>query len=149
MKKICAVILAFALLLAFVSCGEPGEVDVNAAAEKINKSVKFSDELSLIDIETAKSVLLFEDDYDAEIAMYIGSGSSADQIIVAKSADADGLEAMLKAYVETQRTMYSWYMPDEAAKLENAVIQTDGETVIVCVTNDVSGAQKVIKKILK
>ncbi len=150
MRKI-SLFLAFVLLLslALVSCGEASEIDVDAAAEKICKSVKFSEELEKLDLETAKSVLLFDEDEEVEIAMYIGSGSSADQVIVAKGANFNDVTKRLKEYVETQREMYSWYMIDEAAKLGKAVFETSDDTVIVCVTDDVSNAGKVVKKILK
>ena len=117
MRKI-SLFLAFVLLLslALVSCGEASEIDVDAAAEKICKSVKFSEELEKLDLETAKSVLLFDEDEEVEIAMYIGSGSSADQVIVAKGANFNDVTKRLKEYVETQREMYSWYMIDEAAR---------------------------------
>ena len=150
MRKI-SLFLAFVLLLslALVSCGEASEIDVDAAAEKICKSVKFSEELEKLDLETAKSVLLFDEDEEVEIAMYIGSGSSADQVIVAKGANFNDVTKRLKEYVETQREMYSWYMIDEAAKLGNAVFETSDDTVIVCVTDDASNAGTVVKKILK
>lgn len=150
MKKI-SLFLAFVLLLTFtlISCGEATEIDVDAAAEKIYKSVKFSEELEKLDAETAKSVLLFEADEEVEIAMYIGSGSSADQLIVAKGANLDDVSKRLEEYVGMQREMYSWYMIDEAAKLGNAVFETGRGAVVVCVTSDTSNAGKVVKKILK
>lgn len=146
MKKIC-LILTFALLLSLCACQkeEPLVLDVKETAEKIVSGVEFYEELVLIDTDMAKSLLALDDAFDGEIAMYVGSGASADTVIVAKG-DVLG---KIEAYLDSQEELYASYMIFEADKIGNALVETKDGYVIVCVTEDTAGATETIKEILE
>ena len=149
MKKLC-LILALVALFAFCSCdgSEPFVMDIDEAAEKLLSEVEYYEELYPVDLDMAKSLLELDDSFDTKIAMYIGSGASADMIIVAESADAAGLDEKISAFLDSQEELYASYMILEADKISHAVREAKENYIIVCVTEDTDGAKKAVKEIL-
>lgn len=150
MKKI-SIILLFALVISLASCekAEPFSLDVASAAEKILAEVEFYEELYPTDDEMTASLLELGEGFAASIAMYVGSGASADMVIVGESEDIDTLAEKVNAYLDMQEEMYASYMIEEAAKIGNAVIETKEKYIIAVVTDDTDGANASVKELLK
>lgn len=150
MKKI-SIILVFALVFSFASCGkgEPFSLDVASAAEKILAEVEFYEELYPTDDEMAASLLELDGAFDAKIVMYVGSGASADTIIVGEADNIDALAEKIGTYLDAQEEMYASYMIEEAAKIKNALTETKEKYIVAVVTDDTDGASSVIKDLLK
>ncbi len=145
MKKI-SLILIFALLLSFCACekDEPLVLDVDSTAERIVSELTFYEDLFALDEEMARSLLLLDEDAEAKIAMYVGSGASADCVIVAKG----DILPIVETYLDEQEQMYASYMIDEAAKIKNAVLGSKDDYIIVVVTED-EDASKLVDEIMK
>lgn len=145
MKKF-NIILALLLVFSLVSCqnDEPLVLDVNAAAERLVSELTFHEELFALDEEMARSLLMLDEAVEAEIAMYVGSGASADSVIVASGSIYD----TVKAYLDSQEQMYASYMINEAAKIANAVTEQKNGYTIVVITAD-ENAQSLVSEIIK
>ncbi len=139
-----SVILALILVCLCACKSEPVEIDIDAAAEKLLAEVEFYEELYPTDLDMAKSLLALDDGFDGEIAMYVGSGASADAVIVAKG----DILGKIEAYLASQEELYASYMIFEAEKISHAVVKAKDNYVIVCITEDTENAEKVVKEIL-
>ena len=149
MKKLIFGALMCALLL--VGCGQtepqkepsfPATVTVQALLD----SGAFSEELEELD-----PLLLFPLSSDA--AMYKGSllyystGATAETAAVIAVRDVDQVEqteAALRTWLDGQIEAERDYRPAEAAKLENAILEARGNSVLLVVAADYEKAQAAI-----
>ena len=142
MRKLTAIIAAFICVLALASCGTVKEAAMDGDAAEIaamlNETVHFSEELT----EVSENVLLrrygLDGDSVAAAAGYAGTQAVVDEIAVFKATDADAVLDAANARIESQKTNYASYAPDEVPKLDDAVVTLIGDCVVVCVSNDSS-----------
>ena len=83
----------------------------------------------------------------ADAAYYAASAAVAEEVLVVQAADSAALSSIVSA-MESHRAIqiedYADYVPKEVPKLENAIIYTNGNTVIYCVANDSAAAQAAV-----
>lgn len=138
--------LALALLLvlfSFASCGKDGgksgkEIYDQLAAGQAEK-MKFAEELSLLDKETACRTYGIDEEKAAEISVFISSGAYVDEFAVFLAADgvkADELKTAAQARIDAQKKLYSSYKTEEIPKLDNALILSKGNLVVVLIGGD-------------
>ena len=146
-KRICIICLALLLCLASCKKDEPFVLDIASAAEKMLTEIEYYEELYPAESDMAKSLLALDESFDCEITMYIGSGASADSVIVARADDIEGLTEKINAYLDSQEELYASYMIFEADKISHAVTEVKENYIIVCITEDTDGAEKTVKEI--
>ncbi len=149
--KIVAVLLTALLVLGLAACGSGKTVDPQAALKTIRDNVPFSEELTELDKAAVCKNYDLEDADLAGWAAAIGSGATAENAVVLEGADraaAGRIEAALRAFLEDWIEGYSDYKPEEVPKLEQAVLKTQGNYVILCVPADSGKAAAVVKDIL-
>lgn len=148
MKKLIFGLLMCALLLA--GCGSepqkessfPATVTVQALLD----SGAFSEELEELD-----PLLLFPlsgdaADYEGSV-LYYSTGATAETAAVISLRDSDQVEqteAALRTWLDGQIEAERDYRPAEAAKLENAILEARGNSVLLVVAADYEKAQAAI-----
>ncbi|MDE6024387.1 MAG: DUF4358 domain-containing protein [Lachnospiraceae bacterium] len=164
-KIIYTLIIAVMLMAVLTACGENDkkddsenasggkEIDVQAAADKILSDGDFKDQLAAVDKSMALGRLYSLDESSIEAAaFYTNSNSTAEEIAIIKANSSDYVETIKAAYekrVSDQKEACKDYLPDEMPKLESAVIYTNGNYVVLCVSNDNSKAEDIIKELFK
>ena len=145
MKKQTLAVLLAALLFTSCSGTKVKDVDIDALAESIVTTVSFDDELEMIDDNMIS--MLYDIDGYVDAVLYKGSGATAEEVAVFKmETDADAKTACeeAKAHIRSQIAAYESYMPDEVARLEDAVVRQDGCYVSVVVSADSETAEKLL-----
>ncbi len=61
-----------------------------------------------------------------------------------ESSYTSEVEQLLKKRVESQSTLYASYAPDEAAKLDSAIIKVSGSYVVLSVADDTEKASSIL-----
>ncbi len=159
MKKKIIYTLALAVMLVAVltACGgkdkkddaKGKEIDVQTSADKILSDGDFKDQLATVDKSMALGRLYSLDEASVEAAaFYTNSNSTAEEIAVIKVNSPDYVETVKAAYekrVADQKEACKDYLPDEMPKLDSAVIYTNGNYAVLCVSNDNSKASDIIK----
>lgn len=147
-KKILTAGMIMALALAAAGCGGAGkEVDVNGLSDALHTQITYQDELSTIDLDTAKMFYSFSDADITEAVFYESSGATAEEIAVIKCGskeDADKVEAALNTRVSEQKEAYTDYVPAELEKLNAAVVVKSGNTAVLSVSDDPDKAREII-----
>ncbi len=117
-------------------------------AGKIESEVSFAEDLSMIDIDTARVIYPLDTSIVSDIVVMSGSGATADEIAVFKLAGTDytTVTNVIRAHLDAKKADFKTYIPKEAPKYDNAVIITSNNTVIMCVTSDYQKAKFVIEK---
>lgn len=157
MKKLFAAILALAML-PLVGCSK-GSADEQkeppsptALASSIKENSKFDDELTQIDLDVAASLYSFNEDIVSDSSIFMGTGSTAEEIAVFTAVTEDNaktLFAACEARIKDQIESYTNYVPTEIPKLESAIVKQSGLTVVLCVSADSDAAKTAIDEALK
>ena len=149
-KRILCFVLCVLMLLSMTACGgkkdEPAkEYDGEALMQALLANVQFADTLSSVGNFAS---LYFPDVPDsATISMYTGSGYYADEVVLISMKSAEDLETVQGAvdkHISQLTGQFKNYIPEEVAKIENAVIWNGGRHVIVCISDDYTTAQAIL-----
>ena len=149
MKKLLHMTLVLALLLGLSACAKGGDNDApplygtyDVAA--LVEAGAFSEELEELDGDTAFMLYKLAD-YDLEredlkdCAVQRSAGATCEEaaVLVFTSADkAKTANGALEDYVQGQIEANTDYRPAEIPKLEEALVDVRGETLLLAVAND-------------
>ena len=120
---------------------EAADVETVLAAEV------FSEELEAVDAELVYGLYGLSADQVAECTAYLSTGASAEEIVLFTMADEAGVKAVEDACawrIEDQTFGYKSYKPAEVPKLENAIVEVRGTTVLFVVANDWEKAEQIV-----
>ena len=126
------------------------DINMEALAKKLIKEVGFETKLAKIDDSVASGMIVAAD--GTELKIYMGNGSSADQLILMKAGSESAAKDNLKsaeAYLKEVKQSLEDYLPDQAKKIDSAVKVQNGAYVFVCVTTDTDKAKKIINNTVK
>lgn len=139
MKKICICLLC--LLLS--GCGSRSPAAPAEVYAALLESGGFGEEMTEPTQEMAELIFGISLQ-EAEWYASVSTAAAADELLVVRCKDAEAVEEMLRARLERRTEDYAAYMPDEAGKLQNALLQRNGDTVVFCVCPDSGGAEKAL-----
>ena len=158
MKRLLTVALALALALGLTACGGKEQNDapplygtdrVAAMAE----AGAFSEELEELDADTAFILykladcgLAREDLKECAVRRSAGATCEEGAVLVFTSADkAQTAKGALEDYVQSQIDANTDYRPAEIPKLEGALVDIRGESLLLVVANDLDAAKGALK----
>lgn len=155
-KKILLPVLLSVCLCLLAACGDKNPADSGspapeektayetADAQAVLESGAFSEDLTEVDLDTAAVLYGIDVNDLAEAAVYRSAGATAEEIAVLKctSEEAAGdAKTAIELYVKDREESYADYLPEEVPKLQNALIDQKGSTLLLVVANDVEAAQ--------
>lgn len=145
-----ALICAITVILS-VGCSSSGNVDISAAdaAQKILDNVEFKDSLVKIESSTVGNFYTLDDSI-SEYAIFIsGSGATTEEIAVLKVDGGKGedVREILENRIDDQKYRYESYLPTQMSKLENPVILSKGDIIIMVLADDSAVAESTVKDI--
>ena len=128
-------------------------LDTQEIADAILEGGEFKDSLATVAKEMALGRLYALDAAQIDsAAFYTNSNATAEEIAVIKTTSADYVATVKEAYekrVSDQKVACENYLPDEMPKLESAVIYTQGNYVILCVSENSDKAESIIKDLFE
>lgn len=160
-KIVCGAFLALAVMGAVTGCGSKNdneaeaqvEIDVQKAADDILSNGSFKDKLAVVDKTIALTRLYSLDETQVKSsAFYTNSNATAEEIAVIETNSQDYVDTVKSAFetrIASQKAACKDYLPDEMPKLESAVIYSNGNYVILCVSEDNAAAKELIKDLFK
>ena len=145
--------LAAALCLLLGACSAPADswsaaFDPEAATQAVLDSGAFSVELTELDAALLYDFSGYGLDSSTLTASKAYSASGfAEQVSVTVWKDEAAAQAavdMFKTYLEDMAATYKDYAPAEVPKLENAVLEQRGSSVLLAVANDAGAAKTAV-----
>ena len=118
------------------------------ALDLINQSI-FEDDLSEIDRDSIVKKYNFPNDKIKNIISYMGSGATAEEILLIELFNREDTEEILniiKEKLEERKQDFQNYLPKEVFKLENYYLKSVNNYIILCISNDEKQAEKIINK---
>lgn len=148
--RVIAGLLAALLCLGLAACGEKAETsvfEVDKTPKALMDAGVFSEELE--ELEEVILLRLYELDEDKveKSAGFASTGLTAEEVAVFVMADeqsAKDAEALLQAHLDYQIEANEDYRPQEMPKLDKAMIQRRGKTLLFLVANDYAAAEKTL-----
>lgn len=140
MKKILPALLALSLCLTAAACGG-GKKDFDPSADAktlLETEGVFEDALLEIDQATACALYGIDPSTVTGSAVY-GSTSTAEELAVFTLSDEKAAQTaaqMLSYRVEDRRDELENYLPKELPKLDKAVVETRGRSVLLVIASD-------------
>ena len=159
MKKfVCAVVTCVLLVAGCFGC-TPSEPEkepsfpAELTVQNLLDSGAFSEQLEELDLDIAVMMFWLPGDvaeYEGSKICYSTGATSeiAAVISVRDESKVPEVEQALKAWVNSQIEAEKDYRPAEVPKLENAIVEARGFTVLLTVANDADKATEVIESIV-
>ena len=151
MKKtgLLAVLTAGVLLLA--GCGgEAKTIDAQALAKSLATEIKYDDTLKELTADEISMLVDLPEDVDS--VMYVGSGSTAEEVGVFTAKDSNQAKETMEdvqKYLDDQADSFQDYVPEETKRIGNAVLEQKNQYVVLCVSGDSDQAKEIIEKAFK
>lgn len=150
MRRALALALALLLASALSACGEKTakEFDPETTPKALMDAGAFSEELE--ELEEVILLRLYELDESkvAASAGFASTGLTAEEVAVFEMTDeqaAKDAEALLQTHLEYQKESNVDYRPKEMPKLEKAVVERRGRTLLFLVAADYAAAEKTLQ----
>jgi hypothetical protein len=149
--------VAAALAMAFLTgCGSSAAdtetesavtADIGTVAETLVNGIEYEDELTELTEEELSYYVTMEDGVTG--VMYMSSGSTAEEVAVFEAPDSSTAELMkehVEEYLADQKDSFEKYIPEEAERIDDAVVQQNGNYVVLCVSGDSDKAKSLISE---
>ncbi len=120
-------------------------VDIQKLTNQLLEKVKYETTLELIDSSLSRGMVDLVD--DSVMELYMGEGTSADELLVIQSTsetNAKKDQAAVEKYLKEMKQSFEDYIPEQADKVGQAVIVRCGCYVLACVSSDAERAQEMI-----
>ena len=157
MKKLISLALSLVCVLGLTACSPKDEAPAKSyqvsTPAAMQEAGAFSEQLETLDAEVA-FMLYHLDDFEltpedlTDCAILRSSGATCEEsavLVLADEAKAAKAAKALNAYVKEQIDANTDYRPEEIPKLEKALVDQQGNTVLLVVSNDMELANSVLK----
>ena len=153
LKKIAAAALACVLMCSLAACASGGEtqtdvtIDVTALADSLHDGLTFQDQLTGLDGDAAMNIYGLDSSSVVQLKVYVSTGATAEEIAVIETTGGDAVEtvqAAMEKRVEDQKAAFENYQPKEMTKLGDPLLETRGNYVILCLSDDNDAARAII-----
>ncbi len=150
---VCLIILGIIVGIVFYSNSQKNiEIDVEELAVKIKYKINFKDNLEMINRETVIKNYNFDDGKIKDVACYIGTGATAEEILVLQvnnKNDIKEVKNLIEKRINERKEAFADYLPEEVYKLENYNLLEKGEYLILCIANSSEETKDIVSDYLK
>ena len=157
MKKMICALLAASMLLVGTACEKKPEKEVSfpvaLTTQALLNSGAFSEQLEALDLDIAVMMFWLDGDlseYEGS-EVYYSTGATAEIAAVISVRDESkvaDVEQALKNWVNSQIEAEKDYRPTEVPKLEKAIVESRGFTVLLVVANDTNKAIEAVETVV-
>lgn len=120
-------------------------VDIGKLTERLLNEVEYETTLELMDSAVSSDMVDIAD--NSVMELYMGEGTSADELLVIRSVsetDAKQDQSAVESHLKEMKKSFEDYLPEQADKVGQAVIVRCGCYVLACVSSDAKHAQDMI-----
>ena len=148
--KLVAICSMASVLLLGCGSSSPVSVDTAALTTSLTSDISYDNELSELSEDDITNYVTVEDGVKG--VMYMSSGSTAEEVAVFTDPDeatASTMKNNVQEFLNDQKTSFEDYIPEEAQRIDDAVLVVKGNYVILCVSGDSDKAQEIIDNAFK
>ena len=155
MKKFVKVLaLVLCLMLALTACGKGSYISFDDVYNDLTTDIDFGGNMAeMSEIAAENFYLIYDTDILEEFVIYMDESNATPNEIalfrLAKESDRTTVETIVKNRINDLKIGFEDYNPDEMYKLENAVVKSSGNYVMMVICKDNSKAAEIINSYLK
>ncbi|SFC24157.1 DUF4358 domain-containing protein [Ruminococcus albus] len=160
-KTLCIILAAMTVTCACASCGKKDDdkggdnsaktavetMDVAAIADKLKSDISYEDSLVEFDADKINKILGVSPDAYKTAKVYVSSTGATPEEIACFEANkdmAESIEGSLTIRLANQKSTFTDYKPEQAPKLDDAVLVVKGDYVFFSVSGDSAKAKEII-----
>lgn len=148
-KRGAAAVLALLLAVSLAACGEKEtkEFDAESTPKALMDAGAFSEELEELEEDILLRLYELDESKVTAAAGFGSTGLTAEEVAVFEMTDeqaAEDAELLLQAHLEYQIESNVDYRPKEMPKLEKAVVERRGKTLLFLVAADYEAANRAL-----
>lgn len=144
------IVLLISIVILFTNKEEKITIDINKLAEDIMENIKFEDELNKVDKSVVENLYDINNAISQEV--YMSSGATAEEIALFEFANKEECKKELEKAnkrIEEQKQNFKDYMPKEMKKLEDAIVISKNNYLIVCITDKQEEVKIILNRYIK
>ncbi len=152
---ICIVVAIVVIGLAMIVIKDKNkniQINIEDLASKIAENSYFEDQLEKVDSEMIMEAYNFSSDEIEKLVSYQGSGASSEEIVILQVKDKSKLNSVknkINIRLQERKEAFENYLPKEVGKIENNILRVEENYVILCISNDNNGVNKLLNEYLK
>lgn len=130
---------------------EQNSIDTEALAKAALSEITYQTELERLEDSVVKSMITTADE-NTKVELYMGEGTCSDELLIVTVPDTGNVKKEVKnvqKHLTDMQQSFQNYLPEEAKKIDDAVILQTKNYIVACVTSDKDHAKKVIEKQLQ
>lgn len=121
------------------------KIDIDAVSKSFLEGIPFETPLTPIDAEVVQGMIELQE--GSKCALYMGEGTFSDELLIVTSkskSSAKKDQAAVESHLQEMKKSFEDYIPEQAVKVENAIVVRCGCYVVACVAKDSESAKKQI-----
>ena len=146
--------LSLAMILCLSACGRSGYISFDDVYNDLTSSIDFGANMSeMSEIAAENFYFIYDTEILEDYVIYMDESNATPNEIalfrLAKESDRTTVETIVQNRIKDLQIGFEDYNPDEMYKLENAVVKSSGNYVMMVICKDNSKAAEIINGYLK
>lgn len=124
-------------------------LDMPKLAEELINAQIFEDQLNEVDKESIIKKYNLNAEKIKNVDAYVGTGATAEEILIMELLDKEDIsetKKIMETQIEERKLDFQDYLPKEVFKLENYILESKGNYIVLCISNDSDKAKEIINK---
>ncbi len=145
------IIIIIGVCIKFVFSDTNTEItlDMPKLAEELINAQIFEDQLNEVDKESIIKKYNLNAEKIKKVDAYVGTGATAEEILIMELLDKKDIsetKKIMETQIEERKLDFQDYLPKEVFKLENYILESKGNYIVLCISNDSDKAKEIINK---
>lgn len=145
------IIIIIGVCIKFVFSDTNTEItlDMPKLAEELINAQIFEDQLNEVDKESIIKKYNLNAEKIKNVDAYVGTGATAEEILIMELLDKEDIsetKKIMETQIEERKLDFQDYLPKEVFKLENYILESKGNYIVLCISNDSDKAKEIINK---
>lgn len=145
------IIIIIGVCIKFVFSDTNTEItlDMRKLAEELINAQIFEDQLNEVDKESIIKKYNLNAEKIKNVDVYVGTGATAEEILIMELLDKEDIsetKKIMETQIEERKLDFQDYLPKEVFKLENYILESKGNYIVLCISNDSDKAKEIINK---
>lgn len=145
------IIIIIGVCIKFVFSDTNTEItlDMPKLAEELINAQIFEDQLNEVDKESIIKKYNLNAEKIKNVDAYVRTGATAEEILIMELLDKEDIsetKKIVETQIEERKLDFQDYLPKEVFKLENYILESKGNYIVLCISNDSDKAKEIINK---